>query len=259
MPQLEIQDVVFILLLGIINAILISFYAKDQFKHTFVAAFRSFAQLLFLGLILQYIFDYDSWWLKVLTVIVMVFNASFTMKGRITAVQEKMRNLFVVLLISILPAIVFSYFLLSSKYFNTPSFFIPFIGMLIGNSLTGLTLGINTIYDEIKRSRRDIIVELSFNLSQTYVAKKYFRHSLKTGLTPIINTMLTVGIVSIPGLMTGQMMAGASPFLSARYQYFLIIAIQTTVISSLILYFSLLKWKMRKNNFFFIEVLDETH
>jgi len=257
MPQLEISDVLLILSLGIINAILISFYAVDQFKQSVIAAIRSFAQLLFLGLILQYIFDYDSWFVKTLTVLVMVFNASYTMKGRITAIHERMLNLYWVLLISILPAILFSYLLFSENYFSTPSFFIPFVGMLIGNSLTGLTLGINTIYAELKKSKREINFELCYNLSAQEVAKKYFQHSLKTGLTPILNTMLTVGIVSIPGLMTGQMMAGASPFLSARYQYYLIIAIQTTVIVALVLYFLSMQWKMRKNEFFLLEVLDE--
>ena len=234
-------------------------FSKTQAKVAVTATIRSLIQLLLLGFFLQLIFDNDSWWVKLLTLLLMIFNGSYTLKKRTVFKGESVFSYFVIMIIATSPGVLLAYFLLGEEYFSRPFFLIPYVGMLIGNSLTGLTLGVNGLFEEIQRSKKEIISKLSLNFSQKEAIKDVFKLSIKNGLTPILNMMLVVGIVSIPGLMTGQMMAGASPFLSARYQYFLIIVIETTIIVCLLLYYFYLTLKMKSNEFFLMEIIDESH
>lgn len=259
MQQLEWIQVLIIFIIGIVNAILVGLFSKTQAKIAVLATIRSLLQLLLLGFFLQLIFDHGVWWMKALTLILMIFNGSYTLQKRTVFKGESLFSYFIIMLISTAPGILLAYLLLGEEYFSRPFFLIPYVGMLIGNSLTGLTLGVNGLYEEIKRSKKEIFLKLSFNYTQTEAIKDVFKLSIKNGLTPILNMMLIVGIVSIPGLMTGQMMAGASPFLSARYQYFLIIAIETTIIVCLLLYYVHLSIKMKSNEYFLLEIIDESH
>lgn len=257
MQNLDWIQVSVIFSLGLVNALMIGLFSVEQSKTAVVATIRSLGQLLLLGFFLQLIFDHDSWPMKILVILIMVFNGSYTLRKRTSSPVDTVWSFFVIMLISVLPGIILAVTLLDYEYYARPFFLIPFVGMLIGNSLTGLTLGINGFYDEVKRSRREIIMNLSFNMSQYLACKEYFKNSLKSGLTPVLNLMLVVGIVSIPGLMTGQMMAGASPFLSARYQFFIIIAIETTVIVCLLLYYAWLAVKMNKNEMLLMDLLND--
>lgn len=259
MQQLDWLQVFIIFCIGLVNAILVGLFSKTQSKVAVIATIRSLIQLLLLGFFLQIIFDNDNWWIKLLTLLLMIFNGSYTLKKRTIFKGGNVFSYFVIMVISTFPGIILAYLLLGEEYFSRPFFLIPYIGMLIGNSLTGLTLGVNGLFEEILRSKKEIISKLSYNYSQKEAIKDVFKLSIKNGLTPILNTMLIVGIVSIPGLMTGQMMAGASPFLSARYQYFLIIAIETTIIFGLLLYYFYLNLKMKSNEFFLMEIIDESH
>lgn len=259
MSHFDLFQVLLIFSIGLTNAFLIRIFSKEQATTAFVATIRSLVQLLLLGFVLQVIFDHDSWPTKILALFLMIFNGSYTLKKRSPNSQENLFFFFAIMSLSAFPGILMAYFLLDYEYFSQPFFLIPFVGMLVGNSLTGLTLGINGLYEDISKSKKEIIFKLSYNYSQLEVAKGFFSRSLKTGLTPILNLMLIVGIVSIPGLMTGQMMVGTSPFLSARYQYFLIIAIETTVIVCLLLYYFFLGIKMRTNEYYLMEIVDESY
>lgn len=259
MDNLELYQVGVIFAIGFANAFLIRIFSREQATTALIATVRSLIQLLLLGFALQLIFDNNSWPVKIFALCLMIFNGSYTLKKRATNSKEKLWVYFSIMFISTLPGVLMAYWLLDFTYFSKPFFIIPFVGMLVGNSLTGLTLGINGLYEDITRSKKEIIFQLSYNYTQFDVAKTFFRRSLKNGLTPILNLMLIVGIVSIPGLMTGQMMAGTSPFLSARYQYFLIIAIETTVIVCLLLYYLVLGIRMKTNEFYLMEIVDESH
>lgn len=258
MSELDVSQVLIIFLIGLVNASLIHLFSKEDSKLSLIATIRSLVQLLLLGFILQLLFDNDSWLIKLLAMVLVIFNGSFTLKKRAKQSHESILTYFVIISLGVIPGLALAYFILDEQYFSKPFFFIPFTGMLVGNSLTGLTLGINGLYDDIKRSKQNIIYELSFNISSIEVSKSFFQRSLTTGLTPILNMMLIVGIVSIPGLMTGQLMSGISPFMSARYQYFLIIAIQSTIIICLLLYYSYFIIKLKKDKYFLVELVDGT-
>jgi putative ABC transport system permease protein len=259
MQNLDWIQVLVIFSLGILNAVLIGLFSSSQSKIALIATLRSIVQLLLLGLVLEFAFGYDSWLMKIFIIALIIFNASFTLKKRINNNIDSLWAYFIIMLISIIPSIILVIALLDYEYYAKPFFLIPFVGMLVGNSLTGLTLGINGFYDDIKKSKKVIFTNLSFNMSQYIACKSYIKNSMQTGLTPILNSMLIVGIVSIPGLMTGQMISGVSPFLSARYQFFIIIAIETTVIMCLLLYYCWVAVKMTNNDMLLVELLNEDY
>lgn len=257
MQNLELKQLLIIFSIGLINSTLILTFSKEQFKEALIATFRSLVQLMILGLILEKIFIMDNWLSKFLAVLFILMVGAKTLHKKVNSVFSSYFDLFFSLLISILLPLIISYMMLDLKFFSHPSFFIPFVGMLVGNSLTGLNLGLRNFYEDLIKNKDEIITFLSFGANPKEAVSDLVVRAMKNGLTPIINTMLVVGIVSIPGLMTGQMMAGANPFLSARYQFFLIIMIQSTVLLGLFAYFLFIFIKVRSDKKIILKYIGE--
>jgi putative ABC transport system permease protein len=99
-----------------------------------------------------------------------------------------------------------------------PQYAIPLLGMVLGNTLNGISVGQNT-FTELLASRRDQ-VEAMLTLGATgwEAARPLVQQAVRTGMIPIINSMMIVGIVSLPGMMTGQLLAGAAPISAVKYQ-----------------------------------------
>jgi putative ABC transport system permease protein len=110
-----------------------------------------------------------------------------------------------------------------------PQYMIPLLGMVLGNALNGICLGIDRFMETIVNRQEQI--ELLFTLGATRweAAQEAFQDALRTGMTPITNSMMVTGLVSLPGMMTGQILAGASPLQAVRYQIVIMFMIATAV------------------------------
>lgn len=100
----------------------------------------------------------------------------------------------------------------------TPRYLIPILGMILGNGLNGISLGLDrclTLFDE-RRDRVEAL--LALGATPWEAARPVVAESVRTGLIPIMNTMTVAGVVSVPGMMTGQILGGTPPGLAARYQ-----------------------------------------
>jgi putative ABC transport system permease protein len=99
-----------------------------------------------------------------------------------------------------------------------PQYTIPILGMILGNTLTGISLGLGRLEDDLV-VRRDL-VEMSLALGATSweAARGPVRQAVRTGMIPTINSMMVTGIVSLPGMMTGQLLSGVSPLEAVKYQ-----------------------------------------
>ena len=99
-----------------------------------------------------------------------------------------------------------------------PQFTVPLTGMILGNTLNGISLGLNHLQSELTQNRGEVEMLLTLGATRWEAAKSSITEALRTGMIPIINTMMVVGIVSLPGMMTGQLLAGAPPIEAVKYQ-----------------------------------------
>jgi putative ABC transport system permease protein len=100
----------------------------------------------------------------------------------------------------------------------TPRYLIPLLGMILGNSLTGVALGVDRVLAELDEGRARVELLLARGATAWEAGLPAAREAVRTGMTPIINSMSVVGLVSIPGMMTGQILGGSDPAMAAKYQ-----------------------------------------
>ena len=106
---------------------------------------------------------------------------------------------------------------------------IPIAGMLLGNSLNGVALSLDRLYGEARTRVDEVEARLSLGYTPWEAALPLVRVALRAGMTPIINALMVVGIVSLPGMMTGQILAGADPLTAVRYQIVVMLMITASV------------------------------
>jgi putative ABC transport system permease protein len=90
--------------------------------------------------------------------------------------------------------------------------------MILGNSLTGIALSLDRFLEHLATRQAEIELRLAFGASRREALAEPLRNAVRTGLIPIINAMAAAGIVSLPGMMTGQILAGSPPMQAVAYQ-----------------------------------------
>lgn len=108
--------------------------------------------------------------------------------------------------------------IIGSEPWWAPRFLLPILGMMIGNALAGVTLVLDTITGAAMRERSAIEGQLALGATRMEALQDVLRRGLKAGLTPILSAMSVAGLVSLPGMMTGQILAGADPVEAMKYQ-----------------------------------------
>ena len=119
-------------------------------------------------------------------------------------------------------------------------FMIPIAGMLLGNALSSHIIGVGTYFSDLMRNEGRYLAHLSFGASKKEALLPYLQHGLTTALQPKLSNISTMGIVFLPGMMTGQILAGISPITAIKYQIALMIAIYSSTVISVALAIKLL-------------------
>jgi len=185
-----------------------------------VGAVRMTVQLVLVGLVLEWIFQTRQPLLILLMAVVMAGLAG------VAAVQRTSRR-FPGVYWNSLVTISASAFLVTGAAITgilqvdpwyDPQYLIPLLGMVLGNALTGISLGLDRMMEGCVRNRNWIETMLSHGASRWEAAHDEIRQALRTGMIPTVNAMMIMGIVSLPGMMTGQILAGAAPLDAVRYQ-----------------------------------------
>lgn len=198
---------------------------------------RTFAQLFLLGYVLHFIFDINSPYLIVVYFTFMIFWAAHAIRGR---VGEKEVPVFLPTFVSMLISYMVVVYLVTAvivqvKPWWTPQYFIPLGGMIAGNSMNAITIALDRMFSDLRKERDRI--ELAFCFGATYQEATHdiLRAVIRAGMIPSINALMTVGLVSIPGMMTGQILAGSEPMTAIRYQIIvMLMLVATTAIGSII-------------------------
>ncbi|WP_198336236.1 ABC transporter permease [Psychrobacter celer] len=189
-------------------------------KTLLMAALRTVVQLSFIGLILAWVFAREQWYevLSILTIMTLI--AGSAAKNR---VKRRYKGLFIdtLLAVSVSAVLVTAMailVILEVQPWYTPQFVIPILGLILGNSLTAISLTSNQLINAFYEQQARIEMMLSLSATPFEAVHEQIRTAIINGMTPTLNSMLVVGVVSLPGMMTGQILAGADPTQAIRYQ-----------------------------------------
>ncbi len=111
----------------------------------------------------------------------------------------------------------------------TPRYLVPLVGMILGNALSGVSLGMDAALGALLAKRSRVESLLALGATRSEATRSVARDAIRTGLVPILNSMSAVGLVSIPGMMTGQILGGTPPFQAAQYQLLILFLIAGAV------------------------------
>ena len=106
-----------------------------------------------------------------------------------------------------------------------PRYAIPLFGMILGNAMTGISLGLDSLTSLARQERAGIEAQLILGATRWRALQPVAQRALRTGFTPMLNSMAAAGVVFLPGMMTGQILAGVVPEQAVKYQSLLLLLI----------------------------------
>lgn len=194
-----------------------------------IAAVRMVVQLAAVGFVLKYIFETTSPWVTLAAGLFMAAVAGFEAVSRLDRPflgwQAYGLGATTLLVTGMLAAGFATVGIIGPEPWYQPRVVIPILGMVLGNALTGVSLVLDTMSDLAARDRPGIEARLALGATRFAAFDGVVARALKTGLTPILNTMAATGVVALPGMMTGQILAGADPLEAAKYQMMILFVI----------------------------------
>ncbi len=185
-----------------------------------VGTVRTFAQLFLMGYVLTFIFETHTSWLVLLMFTFMVAAAVHIIKGRVKEHSVPfLIPTFVSMLISYsLVSYIVTAVIVGAKPWWTPQYFIPLAGMIVGNSMTAISIALERLFSDLKARRNEVEMRLALGADYREASQDILRNAIKAGMIPSINSLMAVGLVSLPGMMTGQILSGTDPLIAIRYQ-----------------------------------------
>jgi putative ABC transport system permease protein len=200
-------------------------------KRLAVAAIRTVVQLGLLGLILERVFALRN---PIVVVGILVLMTIFAAREASSRTSRGYRGIMVDAWLAMAVSCfavggVVTQLVVGVEPWYEPQYVIPLLGMILGNSLTGIALGLDRFLDHISNRHAEIELRLAFGATRREALAAPLRDAVRTGMVPIINAMAAAGIVSLPGMMTGQILAGAPPLQAVSYQIVVMFMIAAAV------------------------------
>ncbi len=185
-----------------------------------LAAVRTVIQLGLLGLVLERVFALRSPLLVVALLILMtVFAAREAVSRTSRRYKGIMWDAWLTMAVSCFAVGgVVTNLVVGVEPWYEPQYVIPLLGMILGNSLTGISLGLDRFLDHLDSRSAEVELRIAFGATRREALRTPLRDAIRTGMIPIINSMAAAGIVSLPGMMTGQILAGSPPMQAVAYQ-----------------------------------------
>ena len=194
-----------------------------------VAAARTTIQLLLVGMVLKVLFDSVHPGLMALVALVMI-----TVAGREVMGRQKRRftgwwgfgvGALSMVVSSVSITILTLVLVIGTDPWYAPRYAIPLLGMMLGNTMTGIAIGLDRLTQESWTQREVIEGRLMLGHPWQQAIEGIQRESIRSGLIPIVNSMAVAGLVSLPGMMTGQILGGSPPETAVRYQILIMFTI----------------------------------
>ncbi|PZU92971.1 MAG: iron export ABC transporter permease subunit FetB [Pseudanabaena sp.] len=203
-----------------------------------IATIRSVVQLVVVGFLLDTVFEIKQPLVILFIILLMSLLAAQEAKNR---VREKVNLILPIMWISVIigTAAILAYttfLVVQPESWYTPQYLIPLAGMILGNSMNGAAIAAERFTQDLVKRSREIETHLCLGATPAQAIANYKSDAIRAAMIPTINVMMVAGVVSLPGMMTGQILGGVSPLLAVRYQLVILFAITTAnLITALIL------------------------
>ncbi len=187
-----------------------------------VAACRTTVQLFLVGFVLKALFAHVAWYWVALMASIMLVAAA-----REVTARQKHRfkgwwgigvGGFAMFVSSFSVAILALVLIVGATPWYAPQYAVPLLGMLLGNTMNGISLGLDNMIQAVCQQQGQIEQRLLLGQDRRQVMVEIRQNSMRTGMIPIINAMAAAGLVSLPGMMTGQILAGSPALEAVKYQ-----------------------------------------
>ncbi|OPL07621.1 MAG: hypothetical protein AVO33_04395 [delta proteobacterium ML8_F1] len=226
----------------IVTLLILRMRKINREKELIVASLRMTLQLILTGYVLIYLFENPH---PLLSLAVIFLMTVFAIRNIYARVQLPLsRSLKRIIAFSMASGSIFTVFffillVLGVKPWFDPQYLIPIGGMLIGNAMTGISLGVTRLSAGMEDNRHIIETALMLGATPRAATKEIVDHAFDSAILPTINSMVGMGIVFLPGMMTGQILSGISPITAIEYQLIIMLGILGSVSITTILFVEL--------------------
>ena len=249
-------SLVFLLL---VIPIIVSFsYRLNLGRRIIYLALRMATQLVLIGFFLKFLFQRNNAFLNLLWLVVMMLVAVYSaLRNSPLKVRKAILPLFASFFLATFSVLMFvNIAVIRLDNVFDARYLIVLGGMLLGNSLRGNIIGVSHFYQNLKKEEKKFLYLLGQGANLKEASLPYVRESLNLALRPTLASMATMGIVALPGMMTGVILGGATPLAAIKYQIMIMIAIVTSTVLSVFLAISFTRkicftecWTLRREVF----------
>ena len=192
---------------------------------------RAVIQLVAVGFLLGYVFNLNNIIVTLALVLVIIFNASFNAGKKSNGISNAFNISFIAILTA--TSLTLVVLLLSGAVLFIPSQVIPISGMIASNSMIAIGICYRNLNAKFKDQRQQVLEKLALGANLKQASITIVRDSIRSGMLPTIESAKTIGIVSLPGMMSGLMFAGVDPTHAIKYQIMVtFMLLSTTSIAS---------------------------
>ncbi len=200
-----------------------------QIRRVSIASARAVVQLLAVGLVIGWVFRQNTWPWVVGLLAVMTVIAGLTAAAQVDRYLSRTSLLMSVVLGAVTAVVLLYLTQVVIDVDGWPArYWIPLGGMLLGNAMTAATLAVERLTSEMATHRHDVEAMLCMGASPAQAIRPALRRAITAAMTPTLNAMMIVGVVKLPGMMTGQMLGGSEPMQAALYQLLILVGITMT-------------------------------
>ncbi len=211
--------------------IAVSFKEKLKLEKDVVVSFgRMSLQLFLAGFVLLWLFRVDKFYLNVVVLVGMVFFATrIVLKRANISYTGIAKYIFLSILVSSLSVLSIVVFGIVGLSYPRASYLIPLAGMIIGNSMNSTAIGIERFFSTLNNSKEMVEDLLCLGAMSEEAVDFVKQASLKASILPTLTSSSGMGVVFLPGMMTGQVLSGVNPENAVKYQIAIVIAISVAV------------------------------
>lgn len=213
-----------------------------------LGAVRMVVQLLLVGLVLRAVFAIASPWITLLLVVAMILAAAREAGSRQERRLDRRWQFLLGLATVSAPTMLITVLALVTALRPSPWYdarhAIPLAGIILGNAMNAASLTLQTTFNAAWYQRQAIDARLALGADRQTALRPILRQAVRSGLLPTINTMAAAGIITLPGIMTGQILAGMDPIEAARYQILLMFLLSGGSILAVVLAAWLALWRL---------------
>ena len=181
-----------------------------------IGVVRAVIQLFVVGYLLKSVFRVNNLWLTLILILIIIFNAGYNAKQRSNGIPRALPISITAIFLS--TGVTLGVLMLAGAIRFIPAQMIPISGMIASNSMVAIGLCYRNLNAQFKQERQAVLEKLALGADLKDASRDILRDSIKTGMQPTIDSAKTVGLVSLPGMMSGLIFAGVDPVRAIKYQ-----------------------------------------